>query len=375
MICLYLLARNVRTRPATDIIWPILFLLPWFAIQILASLHAGDPISAQGVLYPLLGVTVWVVSPQLQVLTTVGWLTILTAIGSVIFASLSPLGLFGAGIAGADKVIIGSDATLLAGPYPHPNQLGLVLALGSPFVFLIKSRLVRVFGMTIIGVAIAWCAARTSLLAFAVMLTLYGLTHAQTVNLRRKLFAAAFTVGCTLVIWTPLHESNPTAYSFRGQIWLASLSIWHSAKAFGAGPLFYSKSALGDYHFGAQAFHGHNLLVDTLTKAGYVGFAAIFAFVVFGLARRAWQLAAVSLVPALFSIVIIFTSWLEVPFSFGNLGFLGYTVWLPAAVLVMSGPEFLRGAHQDVRDGSPIALEPRDLHRAPVRDHVQPHVV
>lgn len=327
-LCFRLILLRLDEPPATPP-WRLgAFLLPWLAIEALSAVHAGYVSGRQFLLYPLIAVTFWLVSPPLRVVTTLGYLIVGTAAFSVAFGLVSRLAFIDAGAAGIDKSIIGHGPLLLAGPYNASNGLGLSLALGAPAVTVIPSRRLRLLGFGVLFVALLWSASRTSILAASVVIALYLLSRLTSVRGLQVLAVSAVLVGTALVVLTPLLENNAYAFSRRGMIWIASRSVWHRHVWLGAGPSYYERpNDLGFY-----ALYGHNLALDTLVRAGIIGGVAVatwYAVIV----RHATRLSAWSTFPVLFAVAFIYTSWLEVPINFGNLGLLGYTAWLPAAVI------------------------------------------
>jgi len=144
----------------------------------------------------------------------------------------------------------------------------------------------------------------------------------------------AVASGIALVVWTPLHETSPLAFSHRGLIWIASLSIWHHHLWLGAGPAFYERpNALGFY-----ALYGHNLVVDSLARGGLTAIAGIAIWVIF-LSRQSLRLSGISPFPILLVIALVYTSWLEVPVAFNNIGIIGYACWFPLAVVAFTREE------------------------------------
>jgi len=331
LLCLRLLLDNAAGRASSTFGYLAAFLAPWLAIEAVGGAAAGYASARQMLLYPLVALAFWLACPSIRVISTLGVLTIITAGFSLMFALVSPLGLVNAGPAGTDKAIVGSGPNLLAGPYNHANSLGLSLALGLPSIAVLSSRRLRVAGVTMVALALLWTASRTSILAGAVVLLVYAATRRRTVRALRSVSAVSIVVGIALGVATPLLEQNPTAFSSRGAIWMASLSNWHRHLWFGSGPQFYERpNDLGFY-----ALYGHNLMVDTLARGGLVALAALVIYFL-SLTRRAMTLANLTSYPLLLLVAFVYVSWLEVPFDLNNLGILGYACWIPFAVLAFT---------------------------------------
>jgi hypothetical protein len=327
-LCFRLIVTHLRAAPATDI-WRLgAFLLPWFVIEVVSGVNAGYLAGRQFLLYPLIGITFWLVSPPLRVVSTLAFLAIGTAAFSLVFALVSPLGLIDAGRAGVDKAILGNGPQLLAGPYNASNGLALSLTFGAASVAVLRSARLRILGFALIGVALLWAAGRTSILATTVLVAVYVVTRGHSFRALQRWTLAAILVGTVLVIWTPLNETNPLAFSQRGVIWITSLSNWHHHLWLGSGPEFYERgNPLGFY-----ALYGHNLVVDTLARGGLVALAGVVVLITV-LARQSLKLSRVSAFPPLFVIAFVYASWLEVPIAFNNLGIIQYACWLPLAAI------------------------------------------
>jgi hypothetical protein len=345
-LCFRLILIHLRDPPSAPA-WRLgVFLGPWLAIEVVSAVHAGYLSGRQFVLYPLIAIAFWLASPPLRVVTTLAGLTIVTAAFSLIFAAVSSLALVNVGQAGTDKAIISSGPKLLAGPYNHSNSLGLSLALGAASVASLGSRRLRIAGFVLIASALLWASSRTSLLAAAAMLTVYYLSRGRPSRFLRATSAVAMIVGAILVVFLPLNESNPAAFSHRGIIWITSLSRWHEHLWFGLGPQYYERPN----NLGFYALYGHNLLVDTLARGGLIALASVTIWLAM-LMRASIQLAVGALFPVMLLVAIVYVSVLEVPLAFNNLGVLGYASWVPLAVIA-----FTRDASQIEVEEPAIAL-------------------
>lgn len=344
VLCCRLIIAHLRDVPATNI-WHLgAFLAPWIAIQLISGINAGYVTGRQFVFYPVVALAFWLASPPLRVLRTVGLLASLTAGFSIAFALVSPLGLVNAGPAALMKTIIGHGPLLLAGPYGSANQLALSLALGAPCVLLLRSRATKILGLTLIGVALAWAAGRTSILAATVGLALYLLCRGRSARTRRAAGFTALFVGTLLVVVTPWYERNPGAFTSRGVIWIQSLADWHNHLWLGGGPSYYERTDLPFYLLSFKILNGHNLVVDSLERGGILGLTAVAAWLLV-LALRSLEQARANIFPAVYVVTLIFVSWLEVPLNLSNLGHLGYVCWIPAAVICFTRDGPAASAH------------------------------
>jgi O-antigen ligase/polysaccharide polymerase Wzy-like membrane protein len=252
-------------------------LLPWLVAGALAF-YFGDSISVQVAVYPALMFLVWRAAPPLQIFATLGTTVGLTALLSIFLGLFTDYGTLNEQEF-VDKAIFASSA--LAGPFSHPNQLGTVMAVGLPAVLLIPSRTWRWTGVILVLWATGWSASRTSLAAEVAVLGLLLVSRSvQTAGVRRTLAVGALVVVSVIIVLAPLTNHSFTAYNGRGRVWIGSLDIWRDSPWLGAGPDIYRDPGWYSLVLGPFAFHGHNLLVDTLAISGLVGLVAVAVFLV-----------------------------------------------------------------------------------------------
>lgn len=310
------------------------YLLPAIAADLIDVGH-GMVFARQELLYPLIGLAFWLVRPKLSWFRPLGTLTVVTAALSIAMALAMPALAFYANPGGAatvDKAILGGR--LLAGPLQHPNLLGSVLAFGAPSILLLRTRRWRAIGAVMVAIALLWCSSRTSIVAAAAAFLVYllGSDRPARTTLRAGLAWVSLATAAFLIIWTPLHVSDPLAYSERGQIWIASLNYWDAGRLFGLGSDFYNRIGQFANNLGPYAFTGHNLMVDTLVKIGIVGLL-VYAIWLYLMMRSAVQLARISFFGVAWVISFAFQGWLEARIDFINLGQTGWVLWLPIAII------------------------------------------
>lgn len=350
LLCGRLIIRHLHDAPAFSVWRLAAFLAPWFAIEIVSGIAAGYVSGRQFIVYPLVGIAIWVSSPPVAVARTVGILGAVTAGMSIVLAFVTPLVLVDGGPAGAGKAIVGNGSQLLAGPYSDANGFALTLALAAPCALLIRRPLMRTGALALIGAALLWSAGRTSIIAMAVGLTVYVLVRQRSVFARRGIATATVILGAALVVGTPFIDRTPAAFSMRGLVWSLSVSSWRSHHFWlGGGPLSYERGALAYDPFSFKIIAGHNLVVDSLVRGGVVGLAAL-ALLLIVVVRHALRLASVNAFPIVFLITFIYISWLEVPLNLANLGFLGYASWLPLAVICFAKGDSAQSQRQSGAD-------------------------
>ena len=310
----------------------LLVLAPW-AVIILLTVHAGGQARYSMLLYAFTGLALWLIAPPIRVLTTLGWLTISTAALALVMGQWTPFGLVRSDAFG-DKVFIGN--ALLAGPYSNSNVLGMVLALGLPAVFLVKSHISRSAGIGLILWALVWSASRTSIAAALVVVTLWLLCRLLPRRAGRLVAGMVIAAGVAVVMWLPFHATSITEYNYRGQIWLASRATWQQHRWIGAGPDYYRAVAQSSNDFGRVAFHGHNLAMHLLTVGGIL-LAATVGVTLAAVSRRALRLARNGVFfPALFVVAFVYVSALELPTDFRDPSPPGWVVWLSLALCLVS---------------------------------------
>lgn len=325
--------RRLRIGP-----WLVIFLLPWAAMNI-ATVYMEGRFSYSSVVFPLVGLAAGGLAEPMRTLRTVGILTGVLAAGSIAMGALLPkAGLFSVSLLN-DKSIIGDK--LLVGPLYHPNSLGETLALGLPFVLLIKSKFWRGVSFALVVFALVWTASRTGIIAASV-----GCIVAicwMAVRNSQKSMLAPLILACiymTVIFVGPAAVSygiaDPKSFSGRGQIWQGSLEQWERSPLIGNGVHIYAELAKMWNNVGIGAFHGHNMYVTFLMTAGVLGAAAL-TIVYIAILTRSWKLGSAGIIgPAVWPIAFIADGWMEVPSDLFTLGTISWVVWVPLAV-VLSG--------------------------------------
>lgn len=327
-----------RARPAP---WPLLLLLlaPWMGIQA-SNLILGGRLGPSIVVFPLVAVALWTSRPPLRTLSTVGWLTSATAAASLTAFLLAPSLVSIPEAGDSSKALWGS--LLLAGPFAHPNTMGVAMVLGLPTVTMIRQQFWRRSGYTVTLAALALTASRTSWAAAAVgVLVVLAVTWSRRMPVHGLLMRGAGYLGVLVAIvgtvWLPLSTSDPSAFTERGRIWLSSLDYFRDSPWFGQGPDFYSQTAHVANTLGPLAFHGHNLFVHMATTGGLVALTglAVFAWASLVLSAR-WTQRSGGRLPIFVVTVFFMTSWLEVVTDFRNLSSFAYCSWMPLALVFFS---------------------------------------
>lgn len=315
--------------------WQFIFVGPWIA-QLISSLVMERSISLTGVVYPLVGIIVATLDNRTKALRTLGILTALLALGSLVMAALAPGSALLIQDTGTDKSPLGS---FLAGPLGHPNTLGQTLALGLPFVSLIPRRGWKWSAYACCAGALFWTGSRSALVAAGVALALallWRYRHQSKGGLR-SLTSVCLVVGyygVVLVGPVLVLTSTEESFSGRGQIWSGSLAKWTESPIIGNGPHIYRLLATQENQVGYYAFHGHNAFVDIAITCGLLGVIALLCLYLL-LLKRSWRLACSGGISiAVWAPLFVSLGWFEVQTGFFLLGSLSWIVWVPLALML-----------------------------------------
>lgn len=330
--------------------WQLVFLAPWVA-QLVSSLVVERSLSLTSIVYPLIGIIVATLDPRTSVLRTVGVLTSLLAVASLVMAGVAPGSALLMQDAGTDKSVFGS---FLAGPLGHPNTLGQTLALGLPFVALIPARVWQWASYLCCGVALYWTGSRSALVAAGVALVLALMWRYRNgaSGLRRTIVSVCLmlgTFGVVLVGPTLVLTATESSFSERGQIWAGSLAKWAESPVIGNGPHIYSLLATQENDVGYYAFHGHNTFVHLAITCGALGVIALTGLYLVLLSRSLRLAGSGKVAIAVWAPLFVSMGWLEVQTDFFLLGSVSWVVWIPLALLLSGAVSGIKtsGRHSD----------------------------
>lgn len=340
-LILYCVARilTVRAKPnPRGLVAVFLLLTPW-TLAIVSSLAGYSAIPVNAAALPIVVFALWILNAKIADLRTVAWLTGATAVIALAMGALAPAQGLLHGQSGlvstADKAIIGE--TLLAGPFNHSNQLGVVLALGLPAIFLLGKTRHKVLIFLLTSLALAWSSSRGSLLAVAAfMFCVWWVSRFKSNPTTRRVWSVLLALpAIAMVAYLPLTTDTYAAYSERGQIWLGSLAAWNESPMFGYGYAWYSEIAKYVNDLIAVAFNGHNLFVHAMVTGGLV-LVAVLAVIVIRLMRVASAESGSKNYFALaYTISFFMISILEVPTRWRDIDPQFWVAVIPVAVLVM----------------------------------------
>ena len=327
----------------------VVVLLPWVYLQ-LRNWTLSEPLQLSQLIYPIVTIAIWALRPALSEFALLGYLVGVVAVISIVIGFLAP----SQGILrSAEGLVITQDKTLLpfgilVGIFTHGNNLGQYLVLGLPMVTVIRRRFTRVLLIIVVCFALVWSAARASLITSVIVIMVTAAVALLSARLRglpaRLIVMAPFALAALL----PLLTSDPSAFTNRGFIWMASLDAWGSNPFFGLGSRYYQELGRTSESLGGSVFHGHNQLVQLLVTGGLVlvVLIALMLLCVINASAR-WaergRLVAVAYLTALAGVCT-----LEVSLVFVDNTFLFSVVVLPVAIILFSEqsqantPEFPR---------------------------------
>ncbi|MEC5183014.1 hypothetical protein RCH12_000457 [Cryobacterium sp. MP_3.1] len=332
--------------------WFLVYLAPWVALS-LSSLLATQSFTATSLVYVAMGLGIANHEDKMALLRALGGLTALLAMVSLVMVATTPNALMSQAHLADAKALVGTS--LLNGPFSHPNTLGQTLAIGFPFVLMIKRRWMRILGVASVALALVWASSRTSILA-VVIAVVVGLGWVAVKQLGRfekvavglpLLTVYALIVPVAIVL---VGIAGPDSFSNRGVIWETSLNLWADRPVWGWGSDVYGSLSQSMRNIGVLAFHGHNMLVNALAVGGLVSAAALLVLYVV-IIRKSWVQGyrEHNIAVSMFAVVFISIGWFEVPTTFYTLGATSWVAWaavglvlaLPRALSVPGGPDLL----------------------------------
>lgn len=292
-----LLAVTVVTLPSAVLLASQFLLERGLVVSILVPAVVGLLVVATGI--------------RLSDLVVLGYLGGLVAVVSLVGTVVAPQNVFmSAGLAQVEKSITG--APLLAGIFSHSNILGMFLAMSLPFAFLVKRWVIQFAIVSAIGAALVLTSSRTALSGAVVVLAVVVVGWLLPRAPWRVLCTAGFAVAVVALFRIPFGETDPSAYTYRGGIWMFNIERWHENELFGLGATWYTDhyAELRRY-LSSAASHAHNEALTLLVQGGVVLVAAVAVVVTLAFVgaarqtRRSRGIAAMSFV--LGFLVISFT--------------------------------------------------------------------
>lgn len=208
-------------------------------------------------------------------LRLLGHLGAVVAVGSMLGWLVAPaMVLMSAGLAHAEKSVTG--APLLAGIFSHSNLLGLFLTASLPFAFLERRFLLR-WGMVLsIAAALVLTSSRTALFGAGVVLGVILVGWLLPRLAFRVVMAGGLVALAIALVQVPFTETDPSAYTERGGIWMYNIGLLPGHWLTGRGAWYYSDNyAQFEAALSSAASHAHNSLLTLLVMGGLVLIGAV----------------------------------------------------------------------------------------------------
>ncbi len=329
-------------------------LAPWLVAAV-RDAYAGLSPDAEAALYPSVVLALWALAPRLRVGAVVGHLAGASALLALVLGVALPrAGLYrlaSGDLVDPDKALL--PLGLLIGPFSDSNNLAQVLVLGAPALLLVRRRAVAIGWLVVLVAALVWTSSRSSLVALVAAGAVVGVTAlARRPWSRAALAGAGGLVAVATVVVVPLltvaggtsgaarATAADTAFTNRGYVWRLSLEAVAENPLAGLGTGWYGQVARYANPLGGFAYHGHNVMVQTLVTTGLVGLAALAVLAVVALLRAArWASAGLgraALFPVAHLVALAISSTLEVSFATVDRGFLLPVALAPLALWLLA---------------------------------------
>jgi hypothetical protein len=343
LCCVLLLKRSGPVRGVALNPFVTSMLLLW-AVLTVNDLTVGHLPSVWSVLFPTLVLTLWIARPPIESLVVVGIGGLAIAVVSMLLGAVAPaVGIYrnAAGLqVAADKGLVTDN--LLTGVFTSTNNLGQMLCLALPFVFFVRSRLLRAAGAAAVLVAIVWCGSRSSIAAAAVGLLALAVGPGRRGGLPARWAHALLVAAACACAALPFLPFRDITFSRRETIWAVSTRYWQNNELFGLGSRWYADVAGLHTDFGPRSefflFHAHNQVLQFLVTGGLVC-AALFLYAMYRLTRSLGRLRRTHRIAVAYLISFWVSGCLEV-----NLGVVDryqfYATALVPLVILAVGPEW-----------------------------------
>ncbi|GEM_PF-7103966 len=316
----------------------LLFLYLSFFVLVQASLidNGASPLPRTPVqIWAALGLGIWAAAPDLRELRIIGECAIVVAVVALVFALISSKAWMYQSLIspGQSKALVGKR--LLAGPFGQDNQLGMFMAGGLPFVWLIDKKKIRRFGVLLVATALLLSGSRTSMIAVGVMaLVVLLIRAARTRGSQVVAVWVAIAIVVGIVVILPVTTSDPAAYSDRGQIWIYSRIVWPQNWVFGLSPRAYTIDTPLTALIGGVHGHGHNTFVTLMTATGVLG-VSLFALIFIVAVVKSTGALGVTAVPAAFMVLLSTISIAETPLRVDAFDGQAATLWIGLIAILL----------------------------------------
>lgn len=209
----------------------------------------------------------------------------------------------------------------LAGPLGHSNALGMYCSLAFTLTPLIAHPRWRLFSATVLFAGAVLAAARTSVIAAALVGIFWLLCRFRSVVSVRLVGTLLACITAATMFVIPFLSWKPEAFSYRASVWASSLDVWKESPVLGLGVNWFltEAQATANLHSWAYVGTGHNVVMDNLVKSGVVGVLLLLLIFVASIAAarslrvRAEQIACFGFLIAYFVIATEEAVWTLLP--------------------------------------------------------------
>ncbi len=371
--CVLVVAQRLRELPGDRRRALVLLLAPWVYL-VCRDLYADTRPQVGTLLYPLAVVALWVLRPRLERLSLLGYLVGLTAVLSVVLATVRPdkglLSAVSGQLVAPDKQILSSG--ILIGPFTDGNNLAQFLVIGLPAIGLIRSHGWRFVVGAVTGYALVFTSSRSSLAAAAAAVLLALVLVLLPRRGRAVAAATALLAASAAVVLLPLLARGDAEFTNRGVIWRVGLQDWSTDPFFGLGSRYYL--IIGQYAnpLGGNAFHGHNQLIQTLVTGGLIYLVLTVALIMTLAAAAVRWAGRGGSFPAVYLTAWLISCVLEVSFGVVDRDFLFAVTVVPMAVLVFAPVPAAQPASTTPSSGAPTVR--RAMTSSASRDRNRPRL-
>ncbi len=318
-------------------------------------------LSGRWYILPLIAIGLWSIGLHWNDLKVVGYFCAGVSVLSLLMAATTSrawmVNAVDASSLNETKALIGSR--LLAGPFAQMNNLGMSVAVGVPFCMLITHKWRRRLAIVAILATATLASSRTSLLAVLATVGCMFLFRVVKSDRARRAWSTVLLLGISAVIvWLPLHTSDPHSFTNRGRIWLASREMWTDNWQIGLSTWAYVRQGPLLDVLQHPSYHGHNLFVTVFTCGGVVLIACMTPVAV-SLIGRARSVLPYSYAPVLFTVIILTMSIAEMPLRIDSFEGASWVTWTALLALVLFDRDSVTETAREEADAKPDADEPR----------------
>lgn len=362
LFCVFAIVRkptNRQVRRHSQIaLWACL--APW-ALAVAHTMYETGMPPVHAAVYPAVVLALHAYSATINDLKILAPMIGVVAAGSIALGLIAPAKGLMAGASGnltdSEKANFGS--TLLAGFYNHPNVLGVILALGAPVVLLTKSLHMKWALAIVMGIAVLWSGSRTALAASIAAFAAVFIAKLLSNSARGTWAAISLIAAAVAMVAIPLMTTDPHALSSRGRIWIGSFAAWRENPILGNGHAWYSEISKVRNDLIDIAFHGHNMLVNSLATGGLLTAITVGILLLVASKSATYWAKQGQFYPLAYMVAFFVAGTTEVATKFRDIDPIFWVAVIPLAVIALNQPKSSPGGHTTVPAAS-FQAEPSD---------------